>query len=236
MTLTTISERISDTNAHVFWRVGTKNKGILDIALTDAQTDSALIAELFAIQYLLFDKQVLDRAPGSGTGYRLVVSKGAIKKLALGKSDKLHALKYAAFLTNRMRGVAIEVSPSPGFMALPHEVEIESLGCGHKDHLEYDTVDTPAMGKIQITHHAFEQYQARITSGDPKKPWASLVGRLMHPDLEQIEFSGKVAVHKARKYGRLDECWSHPTSRFHYIVSRGDDGVGVLVTVFEREK
>ena len=90
MILTTVSEKVSETEARVFWRVGTKKKGILDVTLDFAHEESALLGELVAIQHLLFAKKVLDREPGSGQGYKLVVSKGAIRKLALGKSSRLN--------------------------------------------------------------------------------------------------------------------------------------------------
>ncbi|ECE5538994.1 hypothetical protein DI235_23790, partial [Salmonella enterica] len=89
------------------------------------------------------------------------------------------------------------------------------------------------------TQHAIDQYQARITSGDPKKPWASLVGRLQHPELQVQPFDEKVARHKARKYGRVDnvEVWGHRDSKFKYLMVINDDNQKrVLVTVFERNE
>ncbi|MFC6674008.1 hypothetical protein [Marinobacterium aestuariivivens] len=239
MTLTTISEKKSDTEARVFWRAGTKKRGILDVTLDFAHADSALIAELVALQHLLFDRKVFDREPGAGAGYKLVVSKGAIRKLALGKSNKAYATKFAAFLSNRMKGVTIEVSQDYEFMAKPDEVEPELLGGEREVYANtYDAIETPAMGRVLVTQHAVEQYQARITSGSPKKPWASLVGRLMHPELRMMKVDEKVLRHKARKYGRSDnvEFWGHPTSVFVYQVLREDNGDRVLVTVFERSE
>ncbi|MDF5237657.1 hypothetical protein P3669_24540, partial [Vibrio parahaemolyticus] len=119
MILTTLSEKLDDQTSRVFWRVGTKRSGILDVKIDFSHEDSDLISELSAIQYLLFEEKVMGREPGSGSGYKLVVSKGAIKKLARGKSTKKHAQKFAAFLQNRMAGVQIEVSQSREFMADP---------------------------------------------------------------------------------------------------------------------
>jgi hypothetical protein len=237
MTLTTISEVITDTKARVFWRVGTKNKGIIDLNLRSHSEDSALVGELMAIQYLLFDKKVFDRAPGGGGGYKLVVSKGAIKKLALGKSSKKFAVKYASFLLNRMKGVTIEVSQKLEFMANSDEtlpLVIEEDKDIHTQ--EYAEIITPAMGPVKITQHAVEQYEERISSGCPKKPWASLTKRLMHPELRIQPLDAKILAHKERKYGRSDnvEAWSHPTSTFTYLIVLDDKGNRVLVTVFER--
>lgn len=239
MILTTISEKVSDTQARVFWRVGTKKHGILDVTLDFANEESALLGELVAMQHLLFNKKVFDREPGSGNGYKLVVSKGAIRKLALEKSTKKFAVKFAGFLTNRMKGVNIEVSQNYEFMPTVDECEPEQLGGERSVYAKtFDAVDTPAMGRVLVTQHAVEQYQERITSGSPKKPWASLVGRLKHPELRIQPLDKKVLAHKARKYGRSDnvEAWGHPTSSFTYLVIRNENDERVLVTVFEREE
>ncbi|RIJ70037.1 hypothetical protein D1505_25800 [Escherichia coli] len=72
-----------------------------------------------------------------------------------------------------------------------------------------------------------------------QKPWASLVGRLQHPELQVQPFDEKVARHKARKYGRVDnvEVWGHRDSKFKYLMVINDDNKKrVLVTVFERNE
>ncbi|HBB4140473.1 TPA: hypothetical protein KAV15_001705, partial [Escherichia coli] len=166
--------------------------------------------------------------------------KGAIKKLALGKSSKTFAFKFAACLTGRLKGVAIEVSQSMEFMDELKEGNIELLDVDKQTYTQtYDEISTPAIGPVLVTQHAIDQYQARITSGDPKKPWASLVGRLQHPELQVQPFDEKVARHKAKKYGRVDnvEVWGHRDSKFKYLMVINDDNKKrVLVTVFERNE
>lgn len=238
MTLTTVSKKVSDSSALVFWRVGTNREGILDVRLDFESDESDLLAELIAIRYLMLDKQVFCREPGGGAGYKLVVSKGAIKKLALGKSTKKFAFKFAAYLTGRLRGVAIEISQSMEFMDEVNAENTELLNADKQSYTQtYDEISTPAMGRVLVTQHALDQYQARITSGDPKQPWQSLVGRLQHPELRIQPFDERVARHKTRKYGRVDnvEVWGHRDSKFKYIaVLNDDDQKRVLVSVFER--
>lgn len=238
MTLNTVSKKTSNNSALVFWRVGTKRKGILDVRIDFDHEEADLLAELIAIRYLVLDKQVFCCKPGSGSGYKLVVSKGAIKKLALGKSTKAFAFKFAAYLTSRLKGVTIEVSQSMEFMDEPGEGNVELLDADRQTYAKtYDEISTPAMGPVLITQHAIDRYQARITSGSPKKPWASLVSRLRHPELQILPFDPKVARHKARKYGRVDnvEVWGHRDSKFKYLMVIDEDTKKrVLVTVFER--
>ncbi|WP_076589048.1 hypothetical protein [Vibrio ostreicida] len=236
MTLTTFSDKQSDSKAYVYWRVGTKRGGILDVTLGSVYNDSALIAELYAIQHLLFFMKVLGREPGSGNGYRLTVSKGAIKKFALGRSDKKYAYKYSAFLRNRMSGVTIEVSQSQDFLPVLNDSLTEVLTVGSTDIAsELQTISTPAMGKVKITKHAIEKYVSRLSSGKPKNPWLSLVKRLQHPKLCRSRLMDKVHQHKARKYGTADniEEWRHPDDEFRFLVLKNGD-IRTLVTSYPR--
>ncbi|MCA2423706.1 hypothetical protein LAZ43_28760, partial [Vibrio alginolyticus] len=52
MTLTTVSKKTSNNSALVFWRVGTKRKGILDVHIDFDHEEADLLAELVAIRYL----------------------------------------------------------------------------------------------------------------------------------------------------------------------------------------
>ena len=103
----------------------------------------------------------------------------------------------------------------------------------------YDGSTPQLLGRYLLLNMPLNQYQARITSGDPKKPWASLVSRLQHPELQLQPFDDKVARHKAIKYGRVDnvEVWGHRDSKFKYLMVINDDNnKRVLVTVFERKE
>jgi hypothetical protein len=53
MTLNTLSEKRTDSEARVFWRTGTTKKGILDVKLDFEHEDAALIAELIAFWHFL---------------------------------------------------------------------------------------------------------------------------------------------------------------------------------------
>lgn len=237
MSLTTISHKTSENTARVFWRTGTVCKGILDVHVDFEHEEIDLVAELAAIRYLIFERRVFNRAPSAGNGYKLVVSKGAIRKLALGKSTKKFAEKFASFLSSRLQGAVIDVSQNMEFMASLEEAEIQTLHVERKVYANtYDEIDTPAIGKILITRHAVERYQERITSGDPKKPRGSLVRRLLHPGLHQIPLTDKILRHKERKYGRDNqvEAWRHPDSRMTFLFVI-EEGQRILVSAFEAE-
>ncbi|WP_317387825.1 hypothetical protein [Vibrio diabolicus] len=236
MTLTTVSERLSSTQSRIFWRVGTQRKGILDVTLDFENDDSALLCELCAIRHLLIESQVFGRAPGTGKGYKLVVSKGAIKKLARGRSDKKYAQKFAAFLQSRLAGVQIEVSTKTEYMAVIEAEAPEHLLAERKHYAgTFDAIETPAMGTVLVTAHAVSRYSERISSGKPKAPWLSLVKRLQNPELRIYPLLERERRRKAKKYGTADnvEEWGHPSSEFHFLILN-DQGTRTLVTAYER--
>ncbi|WP_458694201.1 hypothetical protein, partial [Shigella sp. FC1967] len=83
---------------------------------------------------------------------KLVVSKGAIKKLALGKSSKKFAFKFAACLTGRLKGATIEVSQSMEFMDEPGEGNVELLDVDKQAYTQtHDEISTPAIGPVLVT-------------------------------------------------------------------------------------
>lgn len=237
MCLTTFSEQIDKQSAYVFWRVGLNKQGALKVEMDFESPDIAIIAELSAINHLMFHKQVFNINPMSGKGIELVVSKGAVKKLVLGKSSKASCKKFAASIQNRLQDVTIKVSKSKVEMLALAESDIEYLHADTATFTETLTsIDSPSMGTIYITAHAVEQYEARHLSGSLSKPLASLVSRLKNPELRKIELPPKVLKHKERKYGRSDnvEAWSHPTSTVKFLIVNNDqNGKKILVTVFE---
>lgn len=247
MTLTTVSKKISDKNVLVYWRVGTKRKGVLDVRMDFSSEDQEVIAELIAIRHLIMNKKVFCCTPTSGIGLRLVVSKGAIRKITQGRSDKVFASRFASLLTGRMEGIIIEVSRNMEFM--PDEADadypmlVEALDASAKDFSSpYEVIETPSIGTLSVTRHAVKRYKERVSSvtGDEimHRPWASLFSRLRNPDLEISPLDDKVIRHKMRRYGANNkvEIWSHPTDKLRYTVVIRPDNTKILVTVFERNQ
>lgn len=242
-TLYTLSKKVTDSSALVYWAIGKsgRRKGIIKINLEFDCDEPDLVAELIAIRYLMLEKLGTSGVlhPGVMKHHRLVVSKGAIRKLALNKSSKKFAIKFASYLRSRLKGITIETSHSKELESIEEcdDVVTETLDAETRVYAQdHYKLDTPAMGKLWVSNHAVEQYQARITTGDPKNPWASLFTRLRHPDLELHPLDEKVASHKRRKYGRSDnvEVWGHKTSCFRYLVVTNQDKKKTLVTVFEK--
>ena len=247
MQLTTVSKKQSNDTALVYWRVGINRKGVVEVRLDAGSTDVELIAELAAIRHLIMDCCVFGRTPSSGTGIRLCVSKGAIKKLTKGTSAKGYAIRFAALLTSRLLGVEIQVSHSMKYM-IHEDDESYAESFSHLDvnTTEYMTphevIETPVLGQVAITKHALERYSERLAIVDKgqvvRRPWASLAKRLGNPGIRLQRLDPKVLAHKYRKYGDSSavEIWKYPTDSLHFTVVVSPENQRILVTVFERKE
>lgn len=238
MKLTTLSNKTSNNSARVYWFAGMNNNGVLDVNIDFEHEEADLIAELIAIQHLIVEREIFDRQPMSGEGYQLKVSKGAIRKLALGRSNKRFAAPFSGLLTGVMRGVDIVVTQRKDFIDLVDKESVEILNATTAEYSWFnDVAQTPAMGDVVITEHALEQYAKRFTDGDVKKPRSSLFRRLRHPELRLLPLEERVLKHKERRYGRADdvEVWGHESSSFKFLVLRNrTNQKRTLVTVFNR--
>lgn len=238
MMLTTMANKTSNNSARVYWFAGTNKNGVLDVNIDFEHKEADLIAELIAIQHLVVEREIFDRQPMSGDGYQLKVSKGAIKKLARGRSNKKFAIPFSGLLTGMMRGVDIVVTQSKGFLDLINKENIETLNATYAEYSWFeDVAQTPAMGDVTITEHSLEQYSKRVTDGDVKNPRTSLLRRLKHPELRLLPLEKRVLKHKERRYGRADnvEVWGHGSSSFKFLILRNEESQKrTLVTVFDR--
>ena len=219
------------TECDVIWRTGLQRMGIVHVTgiEQDNLADSELIAEAAALQYLLFSKQVFDREPEAGAGYKLTVSKGAIKKASKGKTSKKFLVPYTRYLTTRMSGIEIVVCHNSTFLDfdrsgsdVAHDQLSLSAGAdqdGDQRESEAEIVDAGNIGQLKITKHAYQQFVERLGTGEPKKPWAALTSRLKNPEMQQRNIPEKVLKHKARKYGDVTnlEVWGHPSSGMNFV-------------------
>lgn len=245
MTLTTVSKSVSVNSVLVYWRVGTKRKGVLDVRMGFSTEDQEIIAELIAIRHLIMNTKVFCCTPTTGKGFQVRVSKGAIRKIVQGRSDKAFASRFASLLTGRMEGISVNVSHSMDFMISAQEAaetgQIEVLEAAGKNFASpHETIETPTIGTLSVTRHAVQRYEERLNSKSQDerlyRPWGSLFSRLRNPDLERSPLNDQVMHHKMRRYGKSNavEVWSHPSDTMRYVVVTRSDNRKVLVTVFER--
>lgn len=239
MQLTTLPLKpINSQCVPVFWSLGKRSKGLLTIHLPTEYDEPKLIAELCAIRFLLCKAPVLPTNL-DGTGIKLNVSTGAIKKLALDVSAKKEAVPYARFLQLRLKNLKYQVTKKNDLLSLYDQENLQkkTLFIQKEDYqTPYEPIPTPCLGPVVITDHSVQRYIERNRSGDIKKPFHSLLKRLSHPKIKQIPIPKRVLQHKTRKYGEQNniETWGHPTSSLTYLVLNKLNQK-ILLTVFQRQ-
>lgn len=240
MQMRTSTLKQSSSAAFVFWRTGLEKFGVIRVSFDIENDDIDLAAELVAIHHLLFQKQVFNRIPSSGSPYTLTVSRGAIKKLALDKSEKIFAKRYAKFLMQNgaMHGSNLQVKPPENFTVADF-LEVEEIYIEHERFHIVDEVEIPNFGSVVVTSHAVARFAQRTENPDVKNPRASLIKCLKNPNLKRLEMSESVIQHKKKKYGAdsHSEVWGHESAIVKFLVVKDKiTGKNVLATVFSRSE
>lgn len=238
MKLTTASSTVGPNMCRVRWATGTKHFGIIDIRFQEELPDLEIAGELTAIRHLLFRAKVFNRDVISGNGIQLNVSKGAIKKLFLGRSTKKHLLDISYFLRVRLTEITVEVAKDSPF--LPADDKCEPIEI-KPFQINYEPIITMNLVPVHITDHARRRYKMYIERANNdenslKNPLKSLIDRLSNKSLVRETLPDRVLKHKLKKY-KIDfaEFWTHPSSKMHYvIVNDPANDMKILVTVFIR--
>ena len=218
----------------VFWRMGkdTPCKGAYDVLIPSAYAvDAAILGELAALQHLLNVRNISGKNR-NGTGLYLVVSRGAIKKLAEKKSNKAYLAEYSHFLTTRYYDAEIIVEKDKSWLpADPGPVNPVAINLDGINPIEF--IETPALGKVTITTNALTEYATVAGTSGVSQSWKSINRRLMGK-LLKVEVSDSLArVHRRKYPNKASEIWKNPEDSMHFIFSREQPDLLVLVTVYD---
>lgn len=221
-----------DRSAKVLWYLGRERLGAINVEIPFDSDSVEALAEMAVVRHLTLEDPQLPGPLRSGKGIRAVVTKGAIKKAAKGRSKITSMAKYSAFLKGRLAGIEIVVDHKNKMLPEEDTKATKTIQLNLDPH---ETVDTPALGPVKITDHAFNRFLERVDLGDANSPFASLVKRLSSPDLKRVKVPEEVIQKKIRKYedGRAITIYRHPTENIHYGVLPSENGFA-LVTVFLR--
>lgn len=158
LTVFAVSESVFETYVvvRVYWMTGKRRKKVLDVHLALTCENKLAAAEAVAIRYLLGEFCVFNKNR-TGHNLRIVVAKGAIKKLGNGKSRLNELYDYGYPLLTRYMGAEIIVSKDQSWFP-----PVEGLGtvpCVDGEILRgRETFETNDKGVIAITRHALERY------------------------------------------------------------------------------
>lgn len=135
-------------------------RGIVKVHVPAATEDKGIVAELYALQYLLEIAEVIGADLAGNKNSKLIVSYGAIKKLSRMDASKLNLVEYAKFLTTRFKGCPVEVDKNEkwfaGFeLAVTHEL--------HADKPIEETVRVFPIGDVRLTSHIVERVAEHLS-------------------------------------------------------------------------
>ena len=135
-------------------------RGIVKVRVPANMEDKGIVAELYALQYLLEVAEVIGADLAGNPNSKLIVSYGAVKKLAGMRADKLHLVEFARFLTTRFKGCPVEVDKNEkwfqGFdLAVTHEL--------YANKPIEETVLVHLIGDVHLTYHIVERLAERLS-------------------------------------------------------------------------
>jgi hypothetical protein len=214
----------------VFWTTSQRRRQALDVQLPADGQDPLATAELVALRYLLGEAAVLNHNR-TGSNLRLVVSKGAIKKLARQDSHKRVLYDYGYPLLTRYADAVIEVCKDRAW--LPDITELSDIPLINGERYRgIELLQCHGLGQVGVTLHALERYQQYCNVRDLSRAWKSLQKRLKGA-LHSVELPDRVLKHKIGTYGIAPQVLKHPTDVLHYVFAN-QQAYPVLVTVFQR--
>lgn len=228
--LKVLTKRESDNVYLVHWTNTTEGqRGTIRVTVPGTMPDGNIIAELYALQYLLEIKEVIGNNSAGCETTLLFVSLGAIRKLTKKESEKQHLADYAKFLTTRFKGCPIEVQKNEKWLSADSLPIIELDASNPID----ETIHIYGEGDVLLTSHVVERFAERIGIENIADAWRKLRKIAAETSVREIEKNNshtrlKYAI-KGREEGRY---FLHPTQDLIFVVAKNGKGEPVLVTVY----
>jgi hypothetical protein len=165
---------------------------------TDFGPDVLDYIELYAMWFYIMGAEFC----GSGRTSRnlkVVVSRGAIKKLLRESSSKSHLFRYTNAIRTQLFGLTdIEVDKNPAW-----DADLQPNACVRWDGSvpEYPEVENPLVGMVGVTFHALERYYDATNREGRADLIYYKVCRLLREAEIRAQLPDKVLKHKELKYG-----------------------------------
>ena len=163
--LRVITKPTEDENIfNVYWtNTNQSPRGIVKVRVPENFEDKRILAELYALCYLLEVAEVVGADLAGNPNTTLYVSVGAVKKMATASSAKKHLIDYAKFLTTRFKGCPITVDNQndrwlkglEGGLEVTHEIYAEKP-------IE-ETIFLHSLGDVDLTSHVVERLAERLS-------------------------------------------------------------------------
>jgi hypothetical protein len=214
-----------DSQFDVFWS-NTELKtvrGIVHVTVPMGE-DRAVIAELHTLQYLLEEVEAIGRNAAGSDKTTLVVSSGAIKKLARKASDKQSLAIHAKFLLTRFSGCQIEVEKKSEWTeTLPNNIDTVSLDASTPHE---ETIIVHGLGEVVVTAHVVEQFAERFFEQNNieytlSEAWRQLRKIAGDSALKEVDRSNPNMRIKYAMQGRTEgRYFMHPYKKWIFVCTK----------------
>lgn len=207
---------------------------VLDIHVSaDLGPDALDYAELFGIWYFLMHVEMAG-VKRTAKNLKLVVSRGAIKRLLRESSSKSHLFNYTNALRTQFYGLKdIEVEKQPSWCQ-DLQPTISTRWDGSPP--PYPEVINPIVGSVGITYHAVERYFSHTNCEGRVDLIFQKVCKLVREASREVALPAKVLKHKSAVYGDDGQNVKYLTTPagWQAVVSTSRNGSGLLLTIYQR--
>lgn len=193
--------------------------------------DRGIIAELYAIQYLLEVKEVLGNNVVGHSYIKLIVSYGAIRKLDKKDSAKKWLVEYAKFLTTRFKGCLIEVDKDERWIGAegPAETLDATIPMVEQVHVH-------GFGDVEVSSHIVERFAERMDIAPERQgdAWRLLRKVACDDRVREIQKNRLATKQKYAKLGREEGRYFYlPSKELMMVIAKNLQQRNELVTVYK---
>jgi len=239
MTYTVVSFHTTKTDLpgtyHVAFKGDDRFRHKLEVQTqADLGVDALDYVELYGIWFYLMGIQYAGMMRSS-KNLRLVVSRGAIKRLLRETSSKSHLFQFTNAIRTQFFGLFdIEVDKNPSWVT-----DLDLSACVKWDGTPppYPAESNPIAGPVEITYHALERYYETTNKEGRADLIFQKVCRIVREATTQMTLPEDVQRHKSLKYGdrNKNDLYLTTKSGWQAVVSESDRGNKYVATVYMRK-
>ena len=199
----------------------------------DLGSDVLDYVELFGMWFYIIAIEYAGQARTS-KNLKLVVSRGAIKRLLRDSSSKAHLFNYTNAIRTQLFGLAdIDVEKAPRWVD-----DLQVVACTKWDGEppKYPEVVNPLVGPVGITYHALERYYDATNREGRADLIFQKVCRILREATCKIQLPEKVLKHKASKYGSAHgtDLYLQSPAGWQVVIVSPEGEQAILATIYMR--